>query len=493
MQGKERKPNQSTDLSQYVFGKTQPQAIPLEEAVLGAIMLDRDAVSIVIDILKPESFYLESHQEIYSAFLRLFEKSHPIDLLTTTESLNKSGKLECIGGPHYLVELTNRVASAANIEHHARIIEQKAIQRGLIKISCDTIRDAYSDSEDAFEILDSHERKIFDLAKNSLTGTVTHVSQSVTESWKKLEKASQTKDGITGVPSGFVDIDKLTNGYQPGNLIIIAGRPGMGKTSFVLAITKNVSFDFNKPVVFFSLEMSKVELVDRLVSMDAEIEGSKIRSGRLQQCEWQNIHSSYERISAAPIFIDDTPGINIFEIRAKCRRLKMRHDIQLVIIDYLQLMGGADDGKKGNREQEISAITRSLKGLAKDLGVPIIALSQLSRAVETRGGSKKPMLSDLRESGSIEQDADIVQFIYRPEYYEIIEDDEGNSLIGISEIITSKHRNGALKTIKLRFTDRFAKFTDMDDPGHLKDDKFAFESGNNLIKRQNGTQDDLPF
>jgi replicative DNA helicase len=484
---------QKAELSEYVFGKVQPQAIPVEEGVLGAIMLDKDALSNVIDILSAESFYSNANQEIFRTFLNLFSKSQPIDLLTVTEALNKSGKLEEIGGPYYLTELTNRVASAANIEYHARIIEQKAIQRGLIRISSNTIRAAYEDMEDALELLDSHEQEIFSLAKNSLTGVVTHVGVSVTESLKKLEKASQTEDGLTGVPSGFTEIDRLTNGWQPGNLIIVAARPGMGKTSFTLAVAQNASFYFDKAIAIFSLEMSKVELTDRLLSMESEIEGTKIRSGKLEQYEWQKVHNAAEKISGAPIYIDDTAAINIFELKAKCRRLKMQHDISLVIIDYIQLMGSISDVKNGNREQEISAISRALKGIAKDLSIPVIALSQLSRAVETRGGTKRPQLSDLRESGAIEQDADIVQFIYRPEYYQIMEDEEGQSLRGVAEIITAKHRNGALKTIKLKFMDRFAKFTDLDDPNFRQDEKSLLEITNeNMIRRTGGYSDDNP-
>ncbi|CAG0909780.1 unnamed protein product, partial [Cyprideis torosa] len=281
---------------------------------------------------------------------------------------------------------------------------------------------------------------------------------------KQIEELSQKADGLTGVPTGFTDLDRLTSGWQPSDLIILAARPGMGKTSFVLAMALNGAKDFQKPVAVFSLEMASTQLVQRLISLEAEIPGSKMRNGKLEDYEWQQLQTTVERLGNVPIFIDDTPGINIFELRAKCRRLKMQHDIQLVIIDYLQLMTGSTENKNTNREQEISGISRALKNMAKELNVPVIALSQLSRAVEVRGGSKRPQLSDLRESGAIEQDADIVSFIYRPEYYQILEDENGQSLKGVAEIIIAKHRNGALDTVKVKFTDQFAKFSNLDDP-----------------------------
>jgi replicative DNA helicase len=463
IKGKLRK--QEGALSDYVFGKVQPQALPLEEAVLGALMLDKDALPVVLDILRPESFYSDAHQLIFRAILRLFEKSHPVDLLTVTEELKRTGDLEAVGGGFYLVELTNRVASSANIEYHARIVAQKQIQRELIKVSTQTIRDAYEDTTDVFTLLDEAEKGLFAVTQNNLSRQYESMGALASKTLKILEELKNKKDGLTGVPSGFSSLDRLTSGWQPSDLIIVAARPGMGKTSYTLALARNAAMDFGKPVALFSLEMSSTQLVQRLISMEAEIPGSKLRSGKLEDYEWQQLHTTIERMSAAPIFIDDTPGINIFELRAKCRRLKMQHDIQMVIIDYLQLMSGSsENNRNANREQEISNISRSLKGLAKELNVPVIALSQLSRAVEVRGGSKRPQLSDLRESGAIEQDADIVTFIYRPEYYQILEDETGQSLKGIAEIIIAKHRNGALDTVKLRFTDQFAKFGDLGDP-----------------------------
>lgn len=827
----------SEDLSNFVFGKVQPQAIPLEEAVLGALMLDKDALAVVLDILRAESFYLEAHKSIFRAMLKLFEKSRPIDLLTVMEQLKKEGELDTAGGPAYLAELTNKVASAANIEYHARIIAQKYIQRELISVSTKIIRDSYEDTTDVFQLLDDAEQGLFDIAQQNMSRGYESMGSLSSKLQKQLEELKQREDGLTGVPTGFTDLDRLTSGWQPSDLIILAARPGMGKclakgvkvvmydgslkkvedlkigdllmgddstprailslargrermywirqnkgidyrvneshilslkksrregkgergdiidisvrdwlqksekfrnnykgykvaikfpeqrtslppyflgiwlgdgvatksyiatqdeevitylgefandlklnlqcyqqhpqkcplyritggytgnkgyslkvalreigvlgnkhipeaflinsaqkrlellaglidsdghylvqsngyeitqkdkaltkqikflcdslgfrtsfapkkaaiksigyetevyririygdvdkipvrikrkqarpwkspvnwqvtgikveydkvddyygfeldgngrflledmtvthnTSFVLSIAKNAAVLFNKAVAVFSLEMSAVQLVQRIVSMEAEISGSKMRNGRLEEYEWQQLYTAIENLSEVPIFIDDTPGINIFELRAKCRRLKMQHDIQMVIIDYLQLMSGGADNKRGNREQEVSAISRALKGMAKELNVPVIALSQLSRAVEVRGGSKRPQLSDLRESGSIEQDADIVSFIYRPEYYDILEDEEGQSLKGVAEIIVAKHRNGALETIKLKFTSQFARFSDLDDPdfGALPGDTFD-NPASNIITRPSKMNDDedIPF
>jgi|1048.fasta_scaffold00833_4 replicative DNA helicase len=620
-----RKPKQrgaqanAEGLSNYVFGKVQPQALPLEEAVLGALMLDREALPVVMDILRPESFYLEAHQSIYRAIIKLFERSHPVDLLTVTEELRKSAELDKIGGAYYLVELTNRVASAANIEYHARIVAQKHIQRELIRVSTSIIKDAYEDTTDVFDLLDDAEKGLFGITQNNLSRSYESMDMLSSKVLKQIEELSQKADGLTGVPTGFTDLDRLTSGWQPSDLIIVAARPGMGKTSMVLAMTLNAARDFNKPVALFSLEMASTQLVQRLISMEAEIEGSKMRNGKLEDWQWQQLQKTVDKLSKVPIFIDDTPGINIFELRAKCRRLKMQHDIQLVIIDYLQLMtGSSENNRNSNREQEISGISRALKNMAKELSVPVIALSQLSRAVETRGGSKRPQLSDLREcvtgdtlvtlatgkevpikdlvgqtpwvksfdprtnrfvnaktdliwsvgvkpvwkitlgngqsikatpehrlfastgwktvaelttsdalaicpkttanqlafagaggeeeleepekewnritqlefigkeevfdltvpetaswiangiishnSGAIEQDADIVSFIYRPEYYGILQDEEGQSLKGIAEFIVAKHRHGALDTIRIKFLDNFAKFTNLDDP-----------------------------
>ena len=407
--GKAQRSGAGEGLSNYVFGKIQPQALPLEEAVLGALMLDREALPIVMDILRPESFYHEAHQHVYRAVIRLFERSNPVDILTVTEELRKTGDLDKVGGSYYLVELTNRVASAANIEYHARIIAQKHIQRELIRVSTNVIKDAYEDTTDVFTLLDDAEKGLFGITQNNLSRTFESMGTLSSRVLKQVEELSGKTDGLTGVPTGFTDLDRLTSGWQPSDLIILAARPGMGKTSCVLAMALNAARDFNKGVAVFSLEMASTQLVQRLISMESEIPGSKMRNGKLEDYEWQQLQTTVERLSTVPIFIDDTPGINIFELRAKCRRLKMQHDIQLIIIDYLQLMTGAsENNRNANREQEIAGISRALKNMAKELSVPVIALSQLSRAVEVRGGAKRPQLSDLRESGCLAGDTLVI-------------------------------------------------------------------------------------
>jgi len=493
---KQREAGGSDGLSNYVFGKVQPQALPLEEAVLGALMLDREALPMVMDILRPESFYLEAHQHIYRAIVKLFERSNPVDLLTVTEELRKSGDLDKVGGGYYLVELSHRVASAANIEYHARIIAQKHIQRELISVSTRTIRDAYEDTTDVFNLLDDAEKGLFAITQNNLSRSFESMGTLSSRVLKQIEELSGKTDGLTGVPTGFTDLDRLTSGWQPSDLVIIAARPGMGKTSLLLAMALNAAKDFGKPVAMFSLEMASTQLVQRLISMEAEIPGSKMRNGKLEDWEWQLLQTTVERLNSVPIFIDDTPAINIFELRAKCRRLKMQHDIKMVIIDYLQLMTGAsENNRNANREQEIAGISRALKSLAKELNIPVIALSQLSRAVEVRGGSKRPQLSDLRESGAIEQDADIVSFIYRPEYYQILEDENGQSLKGIAEFIVAKHRHGALDTVKLKFTDTFAKFGNLDDPAFsgLNDPLAGPFSPSGITMQSRMNEEDIPF
>ncbi|MEO7174828.1 MAG: replicative DNA helicase [Saprospiraceae bacterium] len=453
-----------TDLSSLLYGKIQPQAIPLEEAVLGAMLLDKNALTTVIEILKPSSFYVEAHQLIYESVLQLFGRTHPVDILTVNEELRKVGNLDKIGGPAYLVELTNKVASAANVEFHARIISQKFIQRELIRTSSQIIQDAYDDSKDVFDMLDDAEQNLFKVTEDNLKRSFQKVNVLAVQARNLLESLSLKEDGLTGVPSGFRDLDKITSGWQPSDLIVIAARPGMGKTSFTLALAKNAAIQYQKPVAFFSLEMSSIQLMLRLISLEADLKSDQLRTGKLSQAEWARFNAAVEMYQDAPIFIDDTPQINIFELRAKCRRLKMNHDIGMVVIDYLQLMRAGSDNKNTNREQEISTISRSLKTLAKELEVPVIALSQLNRSTETRSSaSKRPMLSDLRESGAIEQDADIVSFIYRPDYYGIAEDEDQLSTEGIAEIIIAKHRNGSLDTVKLRFVKEFAKFTNLDE------------------------------
>jgi replicative DNA helicase len=446
----------------FEHGKLPPQALDLEEAVLGALMLEKNALNAVIDILKPESFYKEAHQKIFAAIVNLFQKTEPVDILTVTNELKKNGELDIVGGPYFITQLTNRIASAANVEFHARIVSQKHIQRELIRISSDTIKDAYEDSTDVFDLLDKAESNLFAIAESNIRKNYDSMSTLIGQAIKQIEIARTQKDGISGVQSGFTELDRTTSGWQKSDLIILAARPGMGKTAFVLSLARNTAVDFQKPVAVFSLEMSSIQLVNRLIAGETELSAEKLKKGNLMEHEWQQLNTQITKLAEAPIFIDDTPALSIFELRAKCRRLKSQHDIQLIIIDYLQLMTAGGEGK-GNREQEISNISRSLKSIAKELDVPIIALSQLSRAVETRGGDKRPQLSDLRESGAIEQDADMVMFIYRPEYYGLTEDKEnGSSLVGVAELIIAKHRNGALKDVRLRFISQLAKFVDLE-------------------------------
>lgn len=746
----------TADLGSYVFDKVQPQARDLEEAVLGGMMLDKNAVAEVIDILKPDSFYVEAHQHIFQAIHDLFAKSQPVDILTVTEQLRKNGQLTAVGGPYYVTQLTNRVGSTANIEHHARIISEKYILRELIQTSNKIIKDAYEETTDVFELLNQAEQELFGITENNIRRSYDSMNNLVSQAIKQLEAIKDHEEGVTGIPSGFTDLDRFTSGWHRSDLVILAARPGMGKclgkdtkvvmydgtlkkvqniqvgdllmgddstprtvlslargrermywvrqnkgidyrvneshilslknnkqevinlnvldylqqksathykgykktidfparttaispynfgcwlvdniapktqeaelkllntfekkhiplayisncieyrisllrglltknnatitngvykivdhnhdflqqikfladtlglyteldsttssltiighlnqistiqtadwqlsditvefdkvddyygfeidgnhlflledmtvthnTSFALSVARNVAVDFNRGVAVFSLEMSKLQLVNRLISAETGISGDKLKRGNLAPHEWVELTTKVDRLSEAPIFIDDTPAINIFELRAKCRRLKMQHDIQLIVIDYLQLMsgGGTDKRSGGNREQEISMISRSLKSIAKELDVPVIALSQLSRAVETRGGDKRPMLSDLRESGSIEQDADIVVFLYRPEYYGFDQDDEGNPTQGVGEIMISKHRNGPTGTVKVKFVANNAKFEDLDttsqefeDLPNLNDIITIPSKGNDM-----GASEDAPF
>lgn len=448
------------------FGKLPPQALDLEEAVLGALMLEKDALTSVIDILTAEAFYKDSHRLIFLAIRRLFDRSEPIDILTVSNELKRSGELDIVGGPFYITQLTNRVASASNIEYHARIILQKHIQRELIRISSETIKDAYEDTSDVFQLLDRAEKNLFDVAQGNIRRNYQAMSTMVSEAHKQIEAARLHTSGVSGVQSGFTSLDRITSGWQKSDLIIIAARPGMGKTALVLSLTRNAAIGFKRPVAVFSLEMSSVQLVQRMISSETGIPSEKLRKGSLDKTEWNNLVSLTGDLSAAPIYIDDTPALSIFDLRSKCRRLKAQHNVELIIIDYLQLMRAEVDTKSGNREQEISMISRSLKAIAKELNVPIIALSQLSRAVETRtASSKRPQLSDLRESGAIEQDADMVLFIYRPEYYGLDYDENNMPTKGTAELIIAKHRNGALDTVKLKFISHLAKFTELDEEG----------------------------
>ncbi len=446
------------------LGKIPPQAIDVEEVILGALMLEKNAMNLAYEILKPDVFYKEEHKEIFTAIRTLSEKSQPIDIITVTNELRTTGKLDMIGGPLYISELTNRVGSAANFEYYARIISQKYILRKLIEISSDIQTDAYEENTDVIELLDKAEQSLFNITEENIKTTYDPMSKLVAKTIQLMQDIKNNAEGFSGVPSGFADIDRVTSGWQKSDLIIMAARPGVGKTAFVLRLARNAAIEAKKPVALFSLEMPSTQLVMRLIAAEAEIDGRKMRHGDLEDHEWAQLSAKIANLSSAPIFIDDSPSLNIYELRAKCRRLKSQHNIELVIIDYLQLMSGAKDGKQNfNREQEISSISRGLKQMAKELNVPVIALSQLSRDLEKRT-SKKPVLSDLRESGSIEQDADQVMFIYRPEMHGITEDEDGNPTKGVAELIIAKNRHGQIETIKLKYVERFAKFEDLNAP-----------------------------
>lgn len=446
-------------------GKIPPQALDLEEAVLGALMIDKKGVDDVIDILHPDVFYKDAHKLIYEAIFKLFQDSQPTDLLTVSNQLRKANNLEAAGGDFYLINLTQKVASSAHIEFHARIILQKYIQRKLISISAEIIEEAYDETIDVFDLLDDAEAKLFEVTQGNLKKASEDAQGLVKQAIDKIQEIANRK-GMSGLATGFTRLDELTSGWQPSDLIILAARPGMGKTAFVMSMAKNMAIDFNIPVAIFSLEMSSVQLITRMISSETGISSGKLRRGNLEPHEWEQLNVKVKNLSKAPIFIDDTPSLSIFDLRAKARRLASQHGIKVVIIDYLQLMtSGTSSKSSGNREQEISTISRNLKALAKELNIPVIALSQLSRAVETRGGSKRPLLSDLRESGAIEQDADIVSFIYRPEYYGHTEwdDEEHSPCDGQAEFIVAKHRNGGLDNIRLKFTAHLAQFSNLDE------------------------------
>jgi len=454
------------DLTTMVYGKLPPQAKDLEEAVLGAIMLEKSAFDTVVEILKPECFYVEANQQIYRAMQSLAQKSQPIDILTVVEELKRREELEVVGGPYYVTKLTNMVVSTANIDAHSRIILQKFIQRELIRISGEIISDSYEDSTDVFDLLDDAESKLFEITNNHLRKNFDPIDRVLVKTIQRIEDLRHKNEDITGIPSGFASLDRVTYGWQNTDLIILAARPSVGKTAFALNLARNAALHPTKPtpVGLFSLEMSAGQLVQRILAAESEILLEKIARGKLEEHEMKQLYAKgIQRLGQAPIFIDDTPALNIFELRAKCRRLKNKHNIGMVIIDYLQLMSGTNENRNGNREQEISKISRDLKGLSKELGIPIIALSQLIREVEKRKeGNKMPQLSDLRESGAIEQDADMVMFLYRPEYYDITTNEMGDSNRGETHVRIAKHRNGSLETIKIRALLHIQKFVDWD-------------------------------
>ncbi|WBV59539.1 replicative DNA helicase [Chryseobacterium camelliae] len=447
-------------------GKMPPNAVDFERLVIGTFLIDKKGLDHSIDLLTPEVFYDPRHQVIFSTILKLYEGNHPVDLMTIIQNLKKEDKLISAGGDHYIIDLTMGVSSSAHIEYHVRVILEKYILRSLINVSANVIDSSYRESTDVFELLDKAEQSFFEITNGTIKKGFDTANSLVKQAIDTI-KALKDKEGISGVPSGFRDVDKETGGWQNSDLIIIAARPAMGKTAFLLSMARNIAVGYKIPMALFSLEMASVQLITRMIASETRISSEKLRKGTLDDEEWQRLFSNVSELENAPLYIDETPSLSIFDFRAKCRRLVMQHGVRLIMVDYLQLMTAGGGGKgTGNREQEISMISRSLKAIAKELNVPVIALSQLSRSVETRPG-KRPQLSDLRESGAIEQDADIVSFIFRPEYYKITvwdNDEEGQetSTENQAELIIAKHRNGATADVRLSFLKHFAKFGDIE-------------------------------
>ena len=446
------------------FGHLQPQAIDIEKVVLGALMIDKDAFTVVSEIIKPETFYEARHQKIYEAVQSLNLQERPVDIMTVTEELRHKGTLEEVGGPSYIVELSSQVASSAHIEYHAHILAQKFLARQLIQFASMIETDAFDETVDVDDLMQKAEGALFEISQKNMLQDYVQIDTIVDQAHQLLLQAANREGGLTGVPSGFRKLDDITAGWQPSDLIIIAGRPAMGKTSFALSIAKNIAVDYRKPIAFFSLEMNNVQLVNRLISNVCSIPGNKILNGQLTPDEWERFDSNIRKMQGAPIYVDDTPGLCIFELRTKARRLVREHNIEVLMIDYLQLMN-ANGMRFNSRQEEVSTISRSLKSLAKELNIPVLALSQLSRAVEQREGveGKRPQLSDLRESGAIEQDADMVLFVHRPEYYHILQDEKGNDLHGMAQIIIAKHRKGATGDVLLNFRGEYTRFANPED------------------------------
>ena len=492
-------------------GRLQPQARELEEAVLGALMIENDAYFLINEILKPECFYDKTHELIYNAIQNLSRQLKPIDILTVVDQLRKDGELESAGGISHIAELSQKVVSSAHIEYHARIIAQKYLARELITFSSEVAGKAFDETNDVDDLMQEAESKLFEISQRNLKKDTVHISPVISEAIKLMHEAAKREDGLSGLQSGFTALDKITSGWQNSDLIIIAARPGMGKTAFVLSMTKNMAVNFHIPVAVFSLEMSNVQLVNRLIVNVTELSGDKIRNGSLAEYEWIQLDSKIKSLYEAPVYIDDTPGLSIFELRTKARRLVKEHKVKCIIVDYLQLMNAGEKAYGSNREGEVRVISGSLKNLAKELNIPVIALSQLNRSIDIRTNqprtnkesfdSKRPQLSDLRESGAIEQDADIVCFIHRPEYYKILRDEHDNDLTGIAEIIIAKHRNGSTGEIKLEFKKEYARFQNPDEAKIITDIQSRVNSQADAIpeerysyrKRALQPDDGMPF
>ena len=459
-------------------GKMPPNAIDFEKLVIGTFLIDKKGLDYSIDLLNPDVFYDPRHQEIFRAIVKLFESNHPVDLMTVIQELKKTEKLAFAGGDHYIIDLTMGVSSSAHIEYHVRVILEKFILRSLINVSANVIDSSYKESTDVFELLDKAEQSFFEITNGTIKKGFDTANVLVKQAIETI-KSLKDKEGISGIPSGFTAIDKETGGWQNSDLIIIAARPAMGKTAFMLSMARNIAVQHKIPLALFSLEMASVQLITRMIASETGISSDKLRKGQMSDEEWQRLFTNVADLENAPLYIDETPSLSVFDFRAKCRRLVMQHGVKIILVDYLQLMtANSGKGGVGNREQEIATISRSLKAIAKELNVPVIALSQLSRSVETRPG-KRPQLSDLRESGAIEQDADIVSFIFRPEYYKIMtwdnDEDGGESPTeNQAELIIAKHRNGATADVRMTFQKNIAKFSDLD----LYGNKYGYEGSN---------------
>jgi len=459
------------------YGRVPPHDIALEEVVLGAMMLEEGAEIDVLNILSKDSFYKEANSKIFEAILQLSTAQQPVDMYTVVEQLSKNGTLEDVGGAYYVASLTEKVGSAAHLEFHARILQQKYIQRQLIKISTEIEDKSYDPTSDVDDLLQFSEKSIFDLANGNIKTQTKSMNEVLKEALEHIDEASKRTDGLSGVPSGFTSLDRVTQGWQNSDMVVVAARPAMGKTAFILSMARNMTVNHKVPVLIFSLEMSAVQLINRIIASETELGSEKIRTGKLSDTEWIQLDTKIKNLQDAPLYIDDTAAISLFELRSKCIRMKLQHNIGIVMIDYLQLMTGPES-VRGNREQEVSTISRGIKQLAKELNVPIIALSQLSRNTVARGGSLRPQLNDLRDSGAIEQDADIVCFIHRPEYYGQLQDSDGNSTEGLGQVIIAKHRNGATCDVNLHFRAEFARFEEWDSMGLMPGLAPLDDSGN---------------
>ncbi len=437
------------------LGRIPPQSIEAEQSVIGSMLIDKEVIPVVMEVLKPEDFYRPDHKEIYEVIIELFDRAQPIDLITVSERLKLHGKLELVGGLEYLTNIATEVPTTANVKHYAKIVEEKSLLRKLIRASSDIVELGFSASEEVSFILDKAEQNIFDILQKRSSQGFVPIKDVLVDTFNKLEELYNNKGHITGIPTGFSDLDFKTSGLHNSDLVLVAARPAMGKTAFALNLAQNAAVHSGVPVAVFSLEMSKEQLVNRMLCSEAMVDSNKMKTGQLEDNDWQKVARALGPLSEAPIFIDDTPGISITEIRAKCRRLKLEHNLGLVVIDYLQLMQGSKS-RGENRQQEISEISRSLKILAKEINIPVICLSQLSRAAETRT-DHRPILSDLRESGAIEQDADIVMFLYRDDYYN--PDTEKKN---IAEVILAKHRSGSTGTVELVWLGQYTKFANLE-------------------------------